>query len=230
MAINKWMLTLFLGFLAFDVVHLLPESGNGKSQNKENLGDPIQIEVSWSSHDYDLHTTPTIQVVVNPLLDRHYSPVHDQVFASLKNLQSDYTRYAAWFPYPKMSVAELDPPSGLFQCGNVGQDVSIDLSCEQSGGVISKIDFASYGTSSGPCGQMKQGSCHASNSSQVVTSLCLGKQKCSVPAAVDLFGDPCKFTLHMRLMYVSLFFIHCCNRFWNSKAIIDSNRMRSTTK
>jgi hypothetical protein len=42
---------------------------------------------------------------------------------------------------------------------------------------------------------MKQGTCHAANSSDVVKQLCLGKQKCSVPAAVDLFGDPCKFIL-----------------------------------
>jgi hypothetical protein len=197
MAANKWMLTFFLYFLVLDVVHLLPESENDKLQTKEVIQDPIQIEVSWSTHDYDLHTIPTIQVVVNPLLDRHYSPIHDQVFASIKQLNTEYIRYAAWFPYPKMSVAELDPPSGLFQCGNVGQDVSINLSCEQSGGVISKVDFASYGTSSGPCGQMTQGTCHAANSSDVVSSMCVGKQKCSVPAAVDLFGDPCKSYLHI---------------------------------
>ena len=131
--------------------------------------------------------------MTNPLLARQFSPIHKQIFASLKQLNAEYTRYAAWFPYPKLAVAELDPPSGLFQCGNVGQDASIDLSCEQSGGVISKVDFASYGTSSGACGQMKQG--HVMQ--QIVQILSrknvFGKQKCSVPAAVDLFGDPCKF-------------------------------------
>jgi hypothetical protein len=155
--------------------------------------DPIVIEVSWNKPDYVLHTIPTLQVVANPLLMREISPIHDQVFSNLKQLNAEYTRYAAWFPYPKMAVAELDPPSGLYQCGNVGQNYSIDLSCEQNNGVISKIDFASYGTSSGACGQMKQGTCHASNSSDVVKQICLGKQKCSVPAAVDLFGDPCEF-------------------------------------
>ena len=161
----------------------------------ENVIDanPIMINVSWGSHDYDLHTVPTLQVVANPLLMRQSSPIHDQVFSNLKQLNAEYARYAVWYPYPKMAVAELDPPSGLLQCGNVGQDYSIDLSCEQSGGVISQIDFASYGTSSGACGQMKRGTCHAANSSEVVGDLCFGKQTCSVPAAVDLFGDPCKF-------------------------------------
>lgn len=156
----------------------------------ENV-DPIIIEISWNKHDYVLHTIPTLQVVANPLLMREISPIHDNIFSNLKQLNAEYARYAAWFPYPKLAVAELDPPSGLYQCGNVGQNYSINLSCEQNNGVISKIDFASFGTSSGVCGQMKQGICHAENSSDVVKQLCLGKQKCSVPASIDLFGDPC---------------------------------------
>jgi hypothetical protein len=163
-----------------------------KQQYDQTDSDPIAIEVSWTVHDYDLHTIPTLQVVVNPLLDRHYSPIHDQVFSSLKNLNAEYARYAAWFPYPKMAVAELDPPSDLYQCGNVGQDASINLSCEESGGVISKVDFASYGTSIGACGQMKQGTCHAANSSEIVQRICIGQKQCSIPATTDLFGDPCK--------------------------------------
>jgi hypothetical protein len=193
MSINKCLLTFLFCFLALDIAQLSPTSEIDHPQNGQVNADPFLIEVSWSAHDYDLHTIPTIQVVTNPLLARQFSPVQKQIFASLKELNAEYIRYAAWFPYPKMAVAELDPPSGLFQCGNVGQDVSIDLSCEQNGGVISKIDFASYGTSSGACGQMKQGTCHAANSSDVVRLACLGKPKCSVPAAVDLFGDPCKF-------------------------------------
>jgi hypothetical protein len=155
--------------------------------------DPIVIDVSWSTHDYNLHTIPTLQVVTNPLLSRQFSPVHKQIFASLKQLNAQYIRYAVWFPYPKLAVAELDPPSGLFQCGNVGTNFSINLSCEQGGGVISKVDFASYGTSTGACGQMKQGTCHAANSSEIVQRVCIGQKQCSVPATTDLFGDPCKF-------------------------------------
>lgn len=39
---------------------------------------------------------------------------------------------------------------------------------------------------------MKQGDCHAQNSSDIVQKLCLGKEKCSVPAIKELFGDPCE--------------------------------------
>lgn len=164
-------------------------------QNKKVQGDPILIDVSWNKNDYVLHTIPTLQVVTNPLLSRQFSPISKNIFSNLKNLNAEYTRYAVWFPYPKIAVAELDPPSGLLQCGNVGENFFINVSCEQSGGVISKVDFASFGTSSGACGQMQQGACHAKNSSEIVQRVCIGQKTCSVPATSDIFGDPCKLIL-----------------------------------
>ena len=181
---NKNVVSTFLLFLcSLNVVHL---------QNEHISIDPILIEVSWNTHDYNLHTVPSLLAPANPLSSRQFSPIDKEIFANLKQLNAEYARYAAWFPFPHISVAELDPPSGLLQCGNVGTNFSIHLSCQQSDGVISKIDFASYGTSSGACGQMKQGHCHAVNSSDVVEKLCLGKQNCSISATTDLFGDPCK--------------------------------------
>ena len=55
-------------------------------------------------------TTATLQAVVNPML-RRGSPIHDASFAALQRLGADYVRYAFWFPYPKLAVAELKPPS-----------------------------------------------------------------------------------------------------------------------
>jgi hypothetical protein len=54
-------------------------------------------------------TTPTLQVVVNPPM-RRGTAVHDQIFRSLKQLDCDYVRYVPWLPYPKLGVAELEPP------------------------------------------------------------------------------------------------------------------------
>ncbi|CAF0918052.1 unnamed protein product [Adineta ricciae] len=196
MSVKSCVVTVVLYYLfTFDKVYLLTTSEGINT-------DPFVIDVSWNSHDYDLHTIPTLQVVSNPLLARQFSPIYKKIFANLKQLNADYARYAVWFPYPKLAVAELDPPSGLAQCGNVGQDFFINLSCERNGGVISKIDFASYGTSTGACGQMKQGQCHAANSTTVVERMCLGKPKCSVPAFVDLFGDPCYGTVKRLLIQV----------------------------
>ena len=73
------------------------------------LGKPIALKVDWANTE-PLRTIPTLQVVVNPLL-RRGSPIHDASFAALKLLGADDVRYAVWHPYPKLAVAELDPPT-----------------------------------------------------------------------------------------------------------------------
>lgn len=70
---------------------------------------PVVIHVDWSSTE-PLRTTPTLQMVVNPLLMRD-SPIHNAAFAALKDLGTDYARLAFWHPYPKLAVAELNPPT-----------------------------------------------------------------------------------------------------------------------
>ncbi|CAF1435987.1 unnamed protein product [Rotaria sordida] len=202
MKIVQCVLIIILYRLACNIAHLSSISETDKKHHDQVNGDPILIEISWTIHDYVLHTIPTLQVVTNPLLSRQFSPIYKEIFANLKKLNAEYIRYAVWYPYPKLAVAELDPPSDLFQCGNVGENFSINLSCEQSDGVISKVDFASYGTSSGTCGQMQQGVCHAANSSEIVQRVCIGQQQCSIPATSDLFGDPCKGTVKRLLIQI----------------------------
>jgi hypothetical protein len=204
--------TLFLCHFAMNTVHT-----GAKADNDNN---PILIDVVWSEIDYKLHTIPSIQVITNPLLTRQFSPIHKQVFDNLAQLNVDYARYAAWFAYPKLVVAELDPPSGVYQCGHAGENFSVNLSCRQGGGVISRVDFASYGTSIGACGQMKQGTCHATDTLDIVRQVCIGQAECSIPATSDLFGDPCKY----RLSYIScrMTFIFRCR---SSKATTDSDSM-----
>jgi len=54
----------------------------------------------------------TLQVVGNPLLNPETSPVADKIFALLSQLNTNLIRYVPWFPYPKVGVAELNPPKG----------------------------------------------------------------------------------------------------------------------
>ena len=68
------------------------------------------ISVHWDKTQRISRSTPTLQVVVNPMLDRG-SPIHDGAFSALKALGADYVRYVPWLPYPKMAVAELQPPT-----------------------------------------------------------------------------------------------------------------------
>ena len=68
-----------------------------------------KLTVDWNKVIAVSKTTPTLQVVVNPPLRRGH-PVHDGAFKSLKDLQADYVRYVPWLPYPRLGVAELEPP------------------------------------------------------------------------------------------------------------------------
>ena len=71
-------------------------------------GAPPLVVVNWAKKTPN-HATPTLQAVVNPML-RRGSPIHDAAFAALHGLGCDYVRYAFWFPYPRLAVAELRPP------------------------------------------------------------------------------------------------------------------------
>jgi Glycosyl hydrolases family 39 len=72
--------------------------------------DAVKITVNWSAGRNALKTTPTLQVVVNPLL-RRGATIHDAAFANLKDLSADYVRYVPWHPYPRLAVVELKAPT-----------------------------------------------------------------------------------------------------------------------
>jgi hypothetical protein len=68
------------------------------------------VTVHWDKVVRESKTTATLQVVVNPLL-RPGSKIHDRVYEELRQLGADYVRYVPWLPYPKLAVAELEPPA-----------------------------------------------------------------------------------------------------------------------
>jgi hypothetical protein len=69
-----------------------------------------QTQINWNKVTRVSKSTPTLQVVTNPMLNRGAS-IHDGSFAALKALGADYVRFVPWLPYPKIAVAELDPPT-----------------------------------------------------------------------------------------------------------------------
>jgi hypothetical protein len=71
--------------------------------------EPAKVPVQWDKVTRVSKTIPTLQVVVNPPL-RRGSAIHDNAFKALRDLQADYVRYVPWLPYPKLGVAELEPP------------------------------------------------------------------------------------------------------------------------
>ncbi len=70
---------------------------------------PIKLDIHWDKVVRVSQTTPTLQVVVNPPL-RRGTLVHDNAHKALRELGADYVRYVPWLPYPKLGVAELEPP------------------------------------------------------------------------------------------------------------------------
>lgn len=68
------------------------------------------VAINWDKTFMVSKTTPTLQVVYNPMLDRE-SSIHDGSFQALKGLGADYVRFVPWFPYPHAAVAELKPPT-----------------------------------------------------------------------------------------------------------------------
>jgi hypothetical protein len=69
-----------------------------------------QLTVDWNDVVMTSRSTPTLQVVGNPML-RRKAPMHDPSFNALKGFNADFVRYVPWFPYPKLAVAELEPPT-----------------------------------------------------------------------------------------------------------------------
>ena len=68
------------------------------------------VRVNWGSIIRTSATQATLQVVVSPLMRRN-SPVHDKIFQDLRDLGCDDVRYVPWLPYPRLAVAELQPPA-----------------------------------------------------------------------------------------------------------------------
>ncbi len=71
---------------------------------------PVTVQPHWRRVTGISRATPTLQVVVNPLL-RPGSPIHDAAFQALKKLGANDVRFVPWLPYPRLAVAELQPPA-----------------------------------------------------------------------------------------------------------------------
>jgi hypothetical protein len=69
-----------------------------------------KLTIDWDKVTAVSKTTPTLQVVVNPPLESG-DPLSAAAYKAVKNLGADYVRYVPWLPYPRLAVAELEPPT-----------------------------------------------------------------------------------------------------------------------
>jgi hypothetical protein len=68
------------------------------------------VDPDWQRIEGDVRTGISVQVCVEPPLLPE-SPIRTALFDSLRASKVDYARLQFWYPYPKLSVAELEPPS-----------------------------------------------------------------------------------------------------------------------
>jgi hypothetical protein len=68
------------------------------------------LTIHWDKVTVVSKSVPTLQVVVNPPL-RPGQPLGAAAYQAVKELGADYVRYVPWLPYPKLAVAELEPPT-----------------------------------------------------------------------------------------------------------------------
>jgi hypothetical protein len=88
---------------------IVPMQARGAQASPPGAPEGVTVTADWDKTIRVSKTTPTLQVVVNPPL-RRGSKIHDGAFRSLRALGCDYVRYVPWMPYPRLGVAELEPP------------------------------------------------------------------------------------------------------------------------
>ena len=98
-----------LALFSIGLIILLTACSRKETVSKPGPAEKAKVTVNWDKVVTVSKTTPTLQVVVNPPL-RRGSQIHDRVFQALHELGADYVRYVPWLPYPKLGVAELEPP------------------------------------------------------------------------------------------------------------------------
>ncbi|HLY58445.1 MAG TPA: hypothetical protein VKS60_22980 [Stellaceae bacterium] len=74
-------------------------------------GEPVNVAPDWQNIALISKATASIEVCVEPPLRRGH-PIHDQLFAALRDARADYAHYQPYSVYPRLAVAELEPPSG----------------------------------------------------------------------------------------------------------------------
>eukprot|EP01084_Bolivina_argentea_P144857 254050_1 len=161
----------------------------------------VTVTIQWDSIIAVSKTTPTFQACISPQM-LTISPIHDKVYESLTNINADFIRLSFYQLYPQISVPRISPPSDKYYCQHLNGNANnnnwtLSVSCPNnySYSIINDIQFASYGTPSGYCGNLKHGTCHNNNSLSIVKSLCLNKHSCEIPVNSETFKyDPCMNT------------------------------------
>jgi hypothetical protein len=67
------------------------------------------ISTAWDKVIAESRTSVSNSICVEPPM-RRGSKIHDQLFTAIEGLNADFLHFQPWRPYPRISVAELEPP------------------------------------------------------------------------------------------------------------------------
>jgi len=84
--------------------------------------------------------------------------------------------------------------AGVPACATAPENGDLNILCP-IGKTVKMVNFASFGTPTGSCGNFAYGKCNAGSSKYMVQQMCKGQNSCSIPATDASFGDPCFDTL-----------------------------------
>eukprot|EP01084_Bolivina_argentea_P233185 392808_1 len=152
------------------------------------------VSINWTDTIGVSNIVPSVNVIFSPLFLPE-SPIHDNIWKSLADLNTSYLRFQEYRYYPRFCIAQLEPPSGKYLCKHLNgdsyyQNWSISLQCPTSNSLINNIQFASYGNPQGNCGNFTiDPKCHYNNTLQIVKSKCLNKNSCSFDVNDQIFGN-----------------------------------------
>ena len=71
---------------------------------------PVKVDVKWNKVIRVSKTAPTILYIGTPKT-KPGAPLHDPMLNAIRDLGADFVRYAPCNLYPRLSVAELEPPT-----------------------------------------------------------------------------------------------------------------------
>ena len=102
---TKWFFTVLSG-VALWMPLLSPLTF---AQNQVRPEDRVRVMSNWNNVIAESRTSVSVSICVEPPL-RRMSPIHDQLFDAINGLNTNFLHFQPWRPYPRIAVAELEPP------------------------------------------------------------------------------------------------------------------------
>jgi hypothetical protein len=99
---NPKSLSAYASLVAFGIGLLAPAAMNAQ--------DAIKVNVNWNKTLIVSKTTTTTQFLASGYAIPG-GKFYDQLYRNLQNLHTNFTRLQYWYPFPKLVVAELKPPT-----------------------------------------------------------------------------------------------------------------------